>query len=69
MFVWFGITMCRLYTSLFPSKTLPIWALCTGHAILNTQGLLNGIVFFSVILFYLFIYLFLLKKITYLLTI
>jgi uncharacterized membrane protein YciS (DUF1049 family) len=48
MFVWFGITLCRFYSSLYPNQGLPIWALCTGHAILNTQGLLNGIVFCSV---------------------
>lgn len=48
MFVWTGITLCRLYSSIYPHRVLPIWALCTGHAILNTQGLLNGIVFFSV---------------------
>jgi hypothetical protein len=48
IFCWLGITCCRIYSSLFPSKPLPVWALCGGHAILNTQGFLNGVVFCSV---------------------
>ncbi len=48
IFVWLGITGCRFYSSLYPDRHLPNWALGTGHAILNMQGLLNGIVFFSV---------------------
>lgn len=49
IFVWSGITMCRIYSSIYPDRHLANWALGSGHALLNMQGLLNGIIFFSVL--------------------
>jgi hypothetical protein len=51
IFCWLGITACRFYSSLYPEKVLPIWALGTSHFILNLQGFLNAFVFCSVIPF------------------
>lgn len=43
-----GITACRFYSSIYPERLLPIWALGSSHFILNLQGFLNAVVFCSV---------------------
>lgn len=53
MFVWLGITACRIYSSIYPNRHLANWALGTAHAVLNLQGFLNCLVFCSVSILFL----------------
>ncbi len=46
--VWLPITACRIYTSIHPHRYLANWALGSAHALLNSQGWLNALVFCSV---------------------